>query len=78
MINLYVKQLSSPIPAFKTPITRVLVDIVRLLPKSKAGNNNYLWPIMDTSTRFPEAILLWTIATNNASVLTGLDSRSRI
>ena len=48
-----------PIPAFEEPYSRVLIDCVGPLPKSKSGNE-YLLTIMCTSTRtrFPEAIPL--------------------
>ena len=49
-----------PIPAFEAPFSRVLVDCVGPLPKSKSGNE-YLLTIMCTSTRFPEAIPLRNI-----------------
>ena len=46
-----------PISAFEEPFSRVLIDCVGPLPKSKSGNK-YLLTIMCTSTRFPEAIPL--------------------
>ena len=46
-----------PIPAFDEPFTRVLVDCVGPLPRTKSGHQ-YLLTIMDLSTRFPEAIPL--------------------
>ena len=49
-----------PIPAFEEPFSRVLIDCVGPLPKSKSGNE-YLLTIMCTSTRFPEAIPLRNI-----------------
>ena len=48
------------ISAFKVPFSRVLIDCVGPLPKSKSGNA-YLLTIMCTSTRFPEAIPLRNI-----------------
>ena len=48
------------ISAFKVPFSRVLIDCVGPLPKSKPGNA-YLLTIMCTSTRFPEAIPLRNI-----------------
>ncbi|CAC5371239.1 unnamed protein product [Mytilus coruscus] len=51
-----------PIPAFEEPFSRVLIDCVGPLPKTKIGNS-YLLTIMCTSTRFPEAILLRNIKT---------------
>ncbi len=53
-----------PIPAFEEPFSRILVDCVGPLPKTKAGNL-YLLTIMCMSTRFPEAIPLKNIKTKN-------------
>ncbi|XP_072171900.1 uncharacterized protein [Diadema setosum] len=44
-----------PIPAVGEPFSRVLIDCVGPLPRTKSGNK-YLLTIMDVSTRFPEAI----------------------
>ena len=49
-----------PIPAFDEPFSRVIVDCVGPLPKTKSGNQ-YLLTIMCASTRFPEAIPLRNI-----------------
>ncbi len=49
-----------PIPAFDEPISRVLVDCVSPLPRTKSGHQ-FLLTFMDLSTRFPEAIPLRTI-----------------
>jgi hypothetical protein len=49
-----------PIPAFDEPFSRILIDCVGLLPKTKSGNQ-YLLTIMCTSTRFPEAVPLRNI-----------------
>ncbi|XP_062610561.1 uncharacterized protein LOC134272333, partial [Saccostrea cucullata] len=49
-----------PIPAFDEPFTKVIIDCVGPLPKTKAGNQ-YLLTIMCASTRFPEAIPLRNI-----------------
>ena len=49
-----------PIPAFEEPFSRVLIDCVGPLPKTKSGNE-YLLTIMCSSTRFPEAIPLRNI-----------------
>lgn len=51
-----------PIPAFEEPFSRILIDCVGPLPKSKSGNE-YLLTIMCMSTRFPEAIPLRNIKT---------------
>ena len=44
-----------PIPAIGEPFDRVLIDCVGPLPRTKTGQQ-YLFTIMCTSTRFPEAI----------------------
>ena len=44
-----------PIPAFDEPFSRILIDCVGPLPRTKSGNE-YLLTIMCTSTCFPEAI----------------------
>jgi len=49
-----------PIPAFSEPFSRVMIDCVGPLAKTKAGNQ-YLLTIMCTSTCFPEAIPLRNI-----------------
>ena len=49
-----------PIPAFEEPFSRVLVDCVDPLPKTRSGNE-YLLTVMCTATRFPEAIPLCNI-----------------
>ena len=46
-----------PIPAFDEPFSRIIIDRVGPLPKTKSGNK-YLLTIMCASTRFPEAIPL--------------------
>ena len=46
-----------PIPAFDEPFSRIIIDCVDPLPKSKSGNE-YLLTIMCVSTRFLEAIPL--------------------
>ncbi len=49
-----------PIPAFEEPFSKVIIDCVGPMPKTKAGNQ-YLLTIMCASTRFPEAIPLRNI-----------------
>jgi len=49
-----------PIPAFTEPFSRVMIDCVGPLPKSKAGNQ-YLLTVMCTLTRYPEAVPLRNI-----------------
>ena len=53
-----------PIPVLGEPFSRVLIDCVGPLPKSKSGNQ-YILTIMCASTRFPEAIPLRNIRTPN-------------
>ena len=53
-----------PIPAFDEPFSRIIIDCVGPLPKTKAGHE-YLLTIMCASTRFPEAIPLRNIKTKN-------------
>ena len=53
-----------PIPAFDEAFSRVIIDCVGPLPKTKAGHQ-YLLTIMCASTRFPEAIPLRNIKTTN-------------
>lgn len=51
-----------PIPAFEEPFSRVIIDCVGPLPRTKTGHK-YLLTIMCASTRFPEAIPLRNIKT---------------
>ena len=51
-----------PIPAFDEPFSRIIIDCVGPLPKTKSGNE-YLLIIMCASTRVPEAIPLRNIKT---------------
>ena len=53
-----------PIPAFEEPFSRVIIDCVGPLPKTKAGHQ-YLLTIMCASTRFPEAVPLRNIKAPN-------------
>ncbi len=53
-----------PVPAFQEPFSRVLVDCVGPLPRSKSGYQ-FLLTIMDISTRFPEAVPLRSITAKN-------------
>ena len=53
-----------PIPAFDEPFSRILIDCVGPLPRTKSGNE-YLLTIMCTSTRFPEAVPLRNIKTKS-------------
>ena len=53
-----------PIPAFAEPFSRILIDCVGPLPRTRSGNE-YLLTIMCTSTRFPKAIPLRNIKTKS-------------
>ena len=53
-----------PIPAFDEPFSRIIIDCVGPLPKTKSGHE-YLLTIMCASTRFPEAIPRRNIKTKN-------------
>ena len=53
-----------PILAFDEPFSRILIDCVGPLPRTKSGNE-YLLTIMCTSTRFAEAIPLRNIKTKS-------------
>ena len=53
-----------PIPAFDEPFSRIRIDCVCPLPRTKSGNEYHL-TIMCTSTRFPEAIPLRNIKTKS-------------
>ena len=53
-----------PIPAFDEAFSRILINCVGLLPRTKSGNE-YLLTIMCTSTRFREAIPLRNIKTKS-------------
>ena len=55
---------SQPVPAVEEPFSRVIVDCVGSLPKTKA-RNQYLLTVMCASTRFPEAIPLCNIKAKN-------------
>ena len=50
-----------PIPGFEEPFSRVIIDCVGPLPKTKSGNQYFL-TVMCASTRFPEAIPLRNIS----------------
>ena len=43
-----------PIPAFDEPFSKIIIDCVGVLPKTKSGCQ-YLLPIMCASTCFPKA-----------------------
>ncbi len=50
-----------PVPAFDEPFSRMIIDCIGPMPKTKSGNS-YLLTIMCASTRFPEAIPLRKIS----------------
>jgi len=49
-----------PLPAFEEPFSRVIIDCVGPLPKTKSGNQ-YLLTLMCASTCFPKAVPLRNI-----------------
>ena len=51
-----------PMPAFDDPFSRIIIECVGPLPKTKSGHEDLL-TIMCASTRFPEAIPLRNIKT---------------
>ena len=53
-----------PTPAVQEPFSRIIVDCVGPLPKTRSGNQ-YLLTTICASTRFPEAIPLRNIKTNS-------------
>jgi Integrase zinc binding domain/Integrase core domain len=53
-----------PVPAFEEPFSRIIIDCVGPLPKTKSGHQ-YLLTIMCAATRFPEAVPLRKIKTPN-------------
>ena len=55
-----------PIPAFGEPFSKVIVDCVGPLPRTKAGNQ-YLLTIMCANTRFPEAFPLRNIKASSVT-----------
>jgi hypothetical protein len=55
-----------PIPVIDEPFTTVIVDCVGPLPKTRSGNE-YLLTIMDTASRFPEAIPLRKITAHHVT-----------
>lgn len=54
----------NPIPVPSEPFTKVIIDCVGPLPKTKKGNE-YLLTIIDPTTRYPEAIPLRNILAKN-------------
>lgn len=50
-----------PIPAFEEPFSRIIIDCVGPLPKTRSGHQ-YLLTIMCASSRYPEAIPLRSIS----------------
>ena len=53
-----------PIPAFEEPFSKIIIDCVGPLPKTRSGNE-YLLTIMCSTTRFPEAIPMRNIKAKN-------------
>ena len=52
-----------PIPAFDEPLSRIIIDCVGPLSKTKSGCQYLLTIMCASSTRFPEAIPLRNIKT---------------
>ena len=55
-----------PLPIIGVPFERVAKDLVGLLVKTVRGHQ-YILVIMDSATRYPEAILLRTVAATHGS-----------
>jgi len=53
-----------PIPVLTEPFSKIVIDCVGPLPKTKRGNK-FLLTIIDVATRYPEAIPLRRITTKN-------------
>ncbi|XP_037803376.1 uncharacterized protein LOC119597807 [Penaeus monodon] len=53
-----------PIPVLREPFSKVVIDCVGPLPKTKRGNK-FLLTIIDVATRYPEAFPLRRITTKN-------------
>ncbi|XP_047476425.1 uncharacterized protein LOC125030432 [Penaeus chinensis] len=53
-----------PIPVLKEPFSKIVIDCVGPLPKTKRGNK-FLLTIIDVATRYPEAFPLRRITTKN-------------
>ncbi|XP_069980180.1 uncharacterized protein [Penaeus vannamei] len=53
-----------PIPVLTEPFSKIVIDCVGPLPKTKRGNK-FLLTIIDVATRYPEAIPLRRITTRN-------------
>ena len=53
-----------PLPIISKPFSRIAMDIVGPLPRSKSGNRDVL-VISDYTTRYPEAIPLSSIDTEH-------------
>ena len=56
-------------PIIKEPFKRLAMDIVGPLPRSQSGNR-FILVICDYATRYPKAVQLKTIDTEN---VTGID-----
>jgi len=53
-----------PIPVVEDPFSKVVIDCVGPLPKTKRGNQ-FLLTIVDSATRYPEAVPLRRITSKN-------------
>ena len=64
-----------PLPVISVPFSRIAMDIVGPLPRSRTGNR-YILVLCDYATRYPEAIPLGTIDTEHiAEQLIGVFTR---
>ena len=64
-----------PMPVISVPFSRIAMDIVRPLPKSRLGNR-YILVLFDYATRYPEAIALRSVdAEHIAEQLIGVFTR---
>ncbi|XP_042858103.1 uncharacterized protein LOC122244300 [Penaeus japonicus] len=53
-----------PIPVVEEPFSKIIIDCVGPLPKTKSGNQ-FLLTIIDSATRYPEAVPLRRITSKN-------------
>ena len=56
-----------PTPLIETPFARVAVDLVGPLPRTEKGKNRYILTLVDYATRFPDAVALQGISTEQVA-----------